>query len=68
MKVELNGVSCMSLETAGMVTHCSVSPLGAGPLISGFDRHPMTGSRRIQAGGELSWRAEVQRWLNNGRW
>lgn len=50
-----------------MFTHCRKSLLGAGPLVSGLDGHPVACSRGIQAGSELGWRAEVQRGLNNGR-
>ncbi len=50
-----------------MFTHCGESPLGAGPLVSGLDRHPVACSRGIEAGGELSRRAEVQQGLTNRR-
>lgn len=50
-----------------MFSHCSEFLLGAGPLLSGLDGHPVACSRGVQAGGELGWRAEVQRGLDNGR-
>lgn len=51
-------------EKISMFTHCSRSLLGAGPLVSGLDGHPVACSRGIQ-GVELSRRTEVQRGLDN---
>lgn len=50
-----------------MITHCGQSLLGAGPLVSGLDRQPVTCGRIIQAGSELGWRVEVQRGLSGRR-
>ena len=46
--------------TFPVVPHRDQPPgLGTGPLVPGFDGHPMTCSRVIQARGELRWAAEV---------
>lgn len=56
-----------SKKKLSMFTHCRQSLLGAGPLVSGFDRQPVTCRRIIQAGSELGWRVEVQRGLSSRR-
>lgn len=40
--------------------------LGAGPLVSGFDRHAVTGGRAVQARSVLGWAGEVH--YRGGLW
>lgn len=53
----------MFLQTAPClqkkITHHIKLLLRAGPLVSGFDGHPVACSRCVQAGAELGWCAEV---------